>query len=267
MGEPHTTAAHQTSAQVDREMANLTSRTQQLGQEIYQLYRHYLTSLAQAIRHHGIHACYHICTHYYPAEFLALEPNHQQGLQKSLRRTISNSVIDLLRQLQPVDQMTKPSQLIAWQQTTEEAIGHTLPSLSKKLNHLLQQARVIPQQVPRQVLEAAAKVEETGESNAKHPNILSVLVEKDAPHSFDNTFDTTSIVPVHVICLRLAEIEFADRQVMHLRKQIHECHAQLANLMRSYQRRSHQLQIGAAEAAWHHSWFGDADSDPDAPAD
>lgn len=257
MGESPSTTSQPTDARVDRELTKLASHSQQLGQELYQLYRDYLTSLAQAIRHHGIHVCYHICTHYYPAAFLALDLNQQRGLQKSLRRTISNSVIDLLNQLQPLEEIWEPSILLAWQLNLEEAIAHTLPSLSKKLNHLLQQASVIPQQVPRQLLEAAAKVDEAGEGSAKHPNILSVLVEKNSAPAED----PPSIVPVHVIFLRLTEIEFADRQVMHGRKQINEFQSQLANLLRSYQRRAQQLQIKAAETAWHQSWFGEADAD------
>jgi hypothetical protein len=249
------------TVQIDQEMAKLKSRSQRLGTEIHRIYSDYITSLAQAVRHQGIHACYHICTNCYPAEFLVLEPSHQQRLQRSLRRAITNSVIDLLSQLQPIDQLQTPSELLDWQEEIEEAISHTLPSLSKKLNHLLQQARVIPQQVPRQVLEAAAKVEATGESLANRPHILKVLVEQDAPDSLDDTV----VVPVCVIFLQLAEMEFADRNVLHLRKQIHTIQGQLANLHHGYQRQLQKLQVGAAEAAWHHSWFGSAESQP--PAD
>ncbi len=252
MGESRT--AHST-AQINQEMAKLGNHSQKLGAELYQLYSNYLTSLAQAVRHQGIQACYCICTNCYPPEFLALAPSHQQKLQRSLRRAITNSIIDLLSQLHSIDQLDAPGQLLDWQETLEEAISHTLPSLSKKLNYLLQQARVIPQQVPRQVLEAAAKVEATGESSINRPHILRVFVEQDAL----DTLDTTVVKPVHVIFLQLVEMEFADRQVMHLRKQIHSLESQLASLHHSYQRQLQKLQVGAAESAWHHSWFGNTE--------
>jgi hypothetical protein len=256
MGELRT--AH-SAAQINQEMSKLASRSQKLGAELYQLYGTYLTSLAQAIRHQGIQACYCMCTNCYPTEFLALAPSHQQKLQRSLRRAITNSIIDLLNQLQPTDQLDNPSQLLAWQDTLEEAIAETLPGLSKKMNYLLQQARVIAQQVPRQVLEAAAKVEATGESSANRPHILRVLVEQDAP----DALDTSVVVPVYVIFLQLVDMEFADRQVMHLRQQMHTLESQLATLHHSYQRQLQKLQVGAAEAAWHHSWFGHAELEPD----
>jgi hypothetical protein len=260
MGESRTASS---TLQVQQQMAKLSSHSERLGAEVYQVYGNYLTSLAQAIRHEGIHACYHICTNCYPPEFLALEPSHQQKLQRALRRAITNSVIDLLSQLQPIESgghganepLHDPRQLLVWQETLEDAISHTLPSLSKKLNYLLQQARVIPQQVPRQVLEAAAKVESTGESHANRPHVLSVFVEQDVPDSPD----ATVVVPVHVIFLQLTELEFADRQVMHLRKQIHTLEVQVASLHHSYQRQLQKLQVGAAEAAWHQSWFGNAE--------
>ncbi len=249
MGESRT-------AQIDQEMAVFSSRSQQLGIKLYQLYSNYITSLAQALRHQSINACYHICTNCYPPEFMSLAPSHQQKLQRSLRRAITNSVIDLLSQLQPTDDLYNPNQLLVWQETIEEAMSHTLPSLSKKLNYLLQQARVIPQQVPQQVLEAAAKVENTGESSTIHPHILTVLVEQNSP----DALDTTMVVPVHVIFLQFSDMEFADRQVLHLRKQIHTLEFQLASLHHSYQRQLQKLQVGAAEAAWHHSWFGHAET-------
>jgi hypothetical protein len=252
MGESRTANS---TAQIDREMAALNSRSQRLGLELYQLYGKYLTSLAQALRHQSIHACYHVCTNCYPPEFLGLKPGYQQRLQRSLRRAITNSVIDLLGQLQSIEHLHSPSQFLDWQETIEEAVSHTLPSLSKKLNYLLQQAQVIPQQVPRQVLEAAAKVEATGESSVNRPHILKVLVEQDAPDSLDSTM----VVPVYVIFLQLTEMEFADRSVMHLRQQIHTLQGQLTSLHHSYQRQLQKLQVGAAEAAWHHSWFGNVE--------
>jgi hypothetical protein len=143
-----------------------------------------------------------------------------------------------------------------WIQALDEAIAQTLPSLSKKLNYLLQQAQVVPQQVPRQILDAAAKVEESGESSSKRPNILSILIEKESSDRSEETI----VIPVHVIFLRLAEIEFADLEVSKLRQQIQINRAKVAGLRRSYRHKQRQIQSTAAVTAWHQSWFG---SDPD----
>jgi hypothetical protein len=232
----------------------LADRTQALSNEIYQLYGNYFTALAKALRHHSIQACYHLCTNCYPNEFLQLDASQQQRLQRSLRRAITNSIVDLLSQLQPDTNIQNPSQLSSWLQQIEESIELTLPGLSKKMNYLLQQARVVPQQVPRQLLEAAVKADDISDSGggAKRPNILSVLVEKDAKDSPENTI----IIPVHVIFLRLAEIEFAEIELSKLRQQMHEIRSKVTDLRRVYKHRQRQAQSAAAETAWHQSWFG-----------
>jgi hypothetical protein len=237
-------------------LEKLQAQSQTLAEELQRLYGDYLTALARSLRHHGIQACYQICTNCYPKEFLGLEARRQQGLQKSLRRAISNSVIDLLRQLQPLPADAEPDTVMDWIQALDEAIGQTLPSLSKKLNYLLQQSQVVPQQVPRQILDAAAKVEESGESSSKRPNILSILIEKESSDRSEETI----VIPVHVIFLRLAEIEFADLEVSKLRQQIQINRAKVAGLRRSYRHKQRQIQSTAAVTAWHQSWFG---SDPD----
>jgi hypothetical protein len=235
------------------DLGQIADRSQALSREVYQLYSKYLTALAKALRHHSIQACYHLCTNCYPAEFLQLDANQQQRLQQSLRRAITNSIIDLLSQLQPVTTIHSPSQLSDWLQNTEESIGLTLPGLSKKMNYLLQQARVVPQQVPRQLIEAAIRADEISDGGgAKRPNILSVLVEKDSKEDPENTV----IIPVHVIFLRLAEIEFAEIELSKLRQQIHEMRSKIADLHRTYKHRQRQVQSTSAAAAWHQSWFG-----------
>ncbi len=246
---------------VERARIEIADRSQLLAQEIHQLYGNYLTALARAMRQHAIQSAYHICTHCYPAEFLRLDGSQQRGLQKSLRRTISNSVIDLLRQLQPIMDIDTPDQLVEWVQSIDNAIEHTLPSLSKKLNYLLQQSRVIPQQVPRQLMEAALRLEEASDSSSRHPNILSVLVEKETPEHPEATI----AIPVQVIFMRLPEIEFGDLEASKLRQQIQEVRSKIASLRRTHQHRQRQIQSAAATQAWHQGWFGiDGDDDEDA---
>jgi hypothetical protein len=250
---------------VERARIEIEERCQLLAQEIHQLYGNYLTALARSIRQHAIQSAYHLCTHCYPAEFLRLDGGQQRGLQKSLRRTISNSVIDLLHQLQPIGDIDTPDRLVEWVQAIDAAIEHTLPSLSKKLNYLLQQSRVIPQQVPRQLMEAALRLEEASDSSSKHPNILSVLVEKETPEHPE----ATVVIPVQVIFMRLTEIEFGDLEVSKLRQQMQDIRSKIASLRRTHQHRQRQIQSAAAVQAWHQGWFGideDEEESEDSPS-
>jgi hypothetical protein len=242
-------------------IAQLQAQTRTLAGELHQSYGNYLTALAQAVRHHSIQAVYYLCTQVYPEAFLKLDASQQQGLQRSLRRTITNSVIDLLSQLQIPKDITEPAQLLESCRELEEAIEHSFPSLSKKLNHLLQQAQIVPQQLPRRILEAALRLEEVSDYPQHHPNILTVTIDKESSHQSERPPTQT----MQVIFLRSGDMEFSDLKLSRLRQELQALQGKVASLRRNYQHRQHQSQGAAATVAWHQSWFGletDTDLNP-----
>ncbi|HEY9873125.1 MAG TPA: hypothetical protein V6D12_06800, partial [Candidatus Obscuribacterales bacterium] len=153
----------------------------------------------------------------------------------------------------PPLQISNPEQLAEWQENLEKAIAHTLQALSVSTNRLLQQAGILPHQVPEAVLEAAAKAEAAGESVAGPPNLLNLLMEKENSQNSEGS-TVTQIIAVQ---MRLTEIEFADATVMAGRNQIRQLSSRLHTLRREYQKKQRERTIAEAETAWRTSWFDD----------
>ena len=149
--------------------------------------------------------------------------------------------------------LTKPEQLAQWQEKLENAITQILQAISLEANRLLQQSGIIPEKLPAAVLEAAAKVEATGEATAGAPNLLNLLMETESEgDSEDSTL--TRIIAIH---LRLSEIEFADPALSAARNQIRSLSARGSTLRRQHQKKQRERAVAQAEAAWRSSWFDD----------
>lgn len=273
-----------TFERIEREIVALGEAIASLSAEFHSTYSSYLTSLSQAVRQQLILASYHICTQGYPDSFLRLSFSQRQQLQKALRRIAEQAKEQLLSQVQanlppatppetptfgslepapisatdsdydvPPLQISNPEQLAEWQENLEKAIAHTLQALSVSTNRLLQQAGILPHQVPEAVLEAAAKAEAAGESVAGPPNLLNLLMEKENSQNSEGS-TVTQIIAVQ---LRLTEIEFADATVMAGRNQIRQLSSRLNTLRREYQKKQRERTIAEAETAWRTSWFDD----------
>jgi hypothetical protein len=144
-------------------------------------------------------------------------------------------------------------QLLKWQEKLEEAIVQIIRTTSLDANRLLQKSGIIPEKLPPAVLEAAAKVEASGEATAGPPNLLNLLMEtENEGDSEDATL--TRIIAIH---LRLSEIEFADPSLSAVRNQIRNLSAKGSNIQRQYQKKQRERAVAQAEAAWRASWYED----------
>jgi hypothetical protein len=148
---------------------------------------------------------------------------------------------------------TPLEQLAKWQEQVEEAIAKTLQKISLQANRLLHKSGIIPNKLPSAVLEAAAKVEASGESALGSPNLLNLLMETESEDDSDNS-TLTRIVAIN---LRLSEIEFADPSLLALRNQIRNLSTKRRKLQQEYYKRQRERSIAQAEAAWRSSWFED----------
>jgi hypothetical protein len=75
--------------------------------------------------------------------------------------------------------------------------------------------------------------------------------------SSDEESEESTLTPLITINLRLGDIEFADSNLLSGRKQLRNILLQLNKLGREYQKKSKELSIAEAEAAWRASWFED----------
>ena len=287
--------------QVGQDLHHLQAASRKLGTELTAAYKSYFSTLAPTLKQQSIQSCYHLCTTCYPEAFLKLNYNQRSQLLKTLQRVISNVIADLVMHIDssannnddeptgeltstpimPIDWFATPASLSTWHQNLESEINHSLKEISYKVNLLLQQARVIPPNIPKPILEASAQADRQGESTVNIPNLLSILIEQDLEEqqlddpSVERTIMTNGIdrsgsisidserddfphiLQIHSLYLRLAEIEFSDANVLRLRKNIDRLVDKIKVLRREYLHKQQELQIAEAESAWRNSWFED----------
>jgi hypothetical protein len=279
--------------QVEQDLAQFRITSSELGRELTAVYRSYFTSLAPTLKQQSIQGCYHLCTNFYPESFLKLSYDRRAQLLKTLQRVIRNAIVNLLVHIEPdrrnasdedeptgeltamsampIDWFATPESLSTWQQNLEEELSHSLNEISYKVNLLLQQAQVMPPNIPKPILEASPEADRQGGNTATIPNLLSVLIKQDGDRldrqentSEDNLEqedvdenDRPQVIQIHSLYLRLTEVEFSNVAVLGLRKNI----SQLANktklLRREYTQKQQELKIAQAESAWKNSWFED----------
>ncbi len=147
---------------------------------------------------------------------------------------------------------SNPIELAQWQQNLEMAIAHTLKTLSRDTNRLLQQGEILPKNLPEPLLEAAAKAEAASEAMPGPPNLLNLLLETASNEQESEGSSMTHIIAIH---LRLSEIEFADATVRARRNQIRSLLLKASSQGRDYHKKQREWAVAQAEAAWRASWF------------
>ena len=289
--------------QVGQDLTHLQKVSSELGTELTATYKSYFSALSPTLKQQSIQSCYYLCTTCYPDAFLKLNYNQRSQLLKTLQRVIANVINDLMVHVEPstrsnenddeptgelisiplipTDWFATPTSLSTWQQNLEEELTHSLKEISYKVNLLLQQARVMPLNIPKPILEASPEADRQGESTSNVPNLLSIFVEQDisdrqsddplVAKSADNVTeqlawigDETSleerdegqqIVQIYSLYLRLTEVEFANVNVLGLRKNIDRLVNKVSILKREYLQKQQELKIAEAESAWRNSWF------------
>ena len=285
--------------QVEQDLTQLRTASSELGRELTAAYRSYFACFTPTLKQQSIQGCYHLCTNFYPEPFLKLNYDRRAQLLKTLQRVIVNVISDLAVQIEPgsqtksddddeptgeltampaipIDWFANPSSLSTWQQNLEAEIAHSLKEISYKVNLMLQQAQVLPQDIPKPILEAKPQVDQQGNSTANIPNLLSVLIGKnsdrpeeleteDFEDSEDNLDlalenlisrqDPAQILQIHSLFLRLTEIEFSNGTVLSLRKNISQLTNKAKILNREYLHKQQELKVAEAESAWRNSWF------------
>ncbi len=282
--------------QVEQDLTQLKVASSQLGRELTAVYRSYFNSLAPTLKQQSIQGCYYLCTNFYPEAFLKLNYNQRSQLLKTLQRVISNAIADLVIHIEPsrrtsnndedeptgeltsipvmpIDWFATPTSLSTWQQNLEEELSHSLKEISYKVNLLLQQAQIMPPNIPKSILEASPEADRQGGNIASIPNLLSVLIGQDGDQEqqlanlaeeelnqrdededeYENNFP--QIIQIHSLYLRLTEVEFSDAMVLSLRKNINQLGNKIKALRREFLHKQQELKIAEAESAWRNSWF------------
>ncbi len=289
--------------QVEQDLHQLRTSSREIGRELTAAYRSYFGCFAPTLKQQSIQGCYHLCTNFYPEAFLKINYDRRAQILKTLQRVISNAIADLSVHIEspsqkstgddddeptgeltalpavPIDWFETPASLSTWQQNLEEALNRSLKEISYKLNVLLQQAQIMPPNIPKPILEANPEADRQGGSTANIPNLLSVLIgqngdrqeeerddeqdeDEDPEDALDAAMerliqrrDPATIVQIHSLYLRLTEVEFSNATVLTLRKNISQLTNKVKILNREYTHKQQELKIAEAEAAWRNSWF------------
>jgi hypothetical protein len=268
--------------QVEQDLTKLRMASSQLGIELTTVYKSYFASLAPTLSKQSIQGCYYLCTNAYPEAFLKLSYDRRTQLLKTLQRVINNAVVNLVAQIElsartndddddeptgeltaiptlPTDWFATPTSLSTWHQQLEEEISHSLKEISYKVNLLLQQGQILPQSIPKPILEANPQADRQGGSIINIPNLLSVSIEQEDPLS-DREIDREeddlpNILQIYSLYLRLTEVEFSDGTVLSYRKQIEQLVNKIGTIRREYLQKQQELKSAEAESAWRNSWF------------
>ncbi|MEM9906610.1 MAG: hypothetical protein AAF921_16455 [Cyanobacteria bacterium P01_D01_bin.44] len=181
---------------------------------------------------------------------------------------ITDAPLAELRDL-PVDESPlDPVQLLKQQIFVEKAIRNVLKAVSETANHMLQQAKIVPE-MPKQLLTAVSESDGVAQSPLKMPHLLKVSVKvlnvDDGSHDKGRhkkrrkprLVELEAFPEFVIIYLRLTEIEFAEPSVSIWRGRIREQLTKLKKLGRTYQKNQRELAIAQAEDAWRASWIED----------
>ncbi|NES86731.1 MAG: hypothetical protein F6K10_38295 [Moorea sp. SIO2B7] len=171
-------------------------------------------------------------------------------LDTTAEEKLSNSTEFDETKVQPPN---KPKDLLKWHKRVEQGIHETLETISREANHSLQQAGILPKNLPSKFLDMAIQSEESSEAISGPPNLLNMLIEAgDREESEDGT-----ITKITAIRLRLSEIEFSDPILNAQRNQIRNLLAKIRKIRQQYQKKQRECAVAEAETAWRASWFDD----------
>jgi hypothetical protein len=144
-----------------------------------------------------------------------------------------------------------PQDLLQLAADIENCLEDNLNELSRLANNCLQEAAILPRQIPAKILEMALQAEESSTISNSPPNLLNLLVEKE-----NNTGqEEPNITAITAICLRVSEIEFTEASLNNYRTKIRNLMAKIEQISDTYRRKTKEYAIAEAEFAWRASWY------------
>jgi hypothetical protein len=277
----------QSLASIREKLNHLEAQTQDLSGHFQHTYQQYLQRLDQVLQQQMILAIHQVCTHLYPDEFLQLNFSERQQFQSQVHRLsgqFQTKLTSLLHHqgilllpmmalptllssedghpLAPPPPFSHPEELGQWCRRLEQGLQMVLEELSHTANQLLQEAKILPNHLPPQVLEMALQAQDNGMNinRSKIPHVLSLLVETNQrseaskEEGDEEDGDGGQVSKLIAIHLRLTDIEFADASLALLRKQLRQLVEHLKKLHQYHHQLQREARIAEAERAWQSSW-------------
>jgi hypothetical protein len=189
--------------------------------------------------------------------------NNRRGMTEADARELQAILAQVAAAISAKEPKTPIDRLTTWQESMERGIQDKIRLASYQTNQALQQATLIPAQVPDRALEAASRVD--SDANSPVPHVVQMLVETG--NSDDKAAQGRAAqernasgpqVPklLHVIALqmRLGELEFNDPILMRWRSRLRELSGKTHDLIREYRKYQRKRSVAEAQDAWRSSW-------------
>ena len=283
--------------QIEKELEALEEQVSAIAQNLEKLYQEYVEILGTTLQQQLIFSVYQICTHEYPQAFLELSLSQQQAFQKKMRelgkeaqehlklggevlQSIAweeseeeensdseeeteetnfnpNSIKELLNNQPSEPEENSPENVIAWLNLQAEAITMILENVSSNANEILRQAGILPQEFPKEMLDAAVRSEGAGSISNRAPGVLHLMLELERKNNSKKSDEDNEVIQLAIVRLRAAELEFSAPNLNRKRREIRTLEQQLHQLDEQYQKLEQERAIAQAELAWNSSWHQD----------
>ena len=151
---------------------------------------------------------------------------------------------------------SNPEDLLRWQKKIEKNLKQILNDTSSKINKFLQEAQILPNQLPSKVIDMAIQAHEVAGNNQKVnglPHIINLVVETEK----EPKGKKTKVAQISLLRLRLSEIEFTETAVGLQRNKIRNFSKQIEQLRKKYKAKEKEYAIAEAQAAWRAGWYED----------
>jgi hypothetical protein len=148
-----------------------------------------------------------------------------------------------------------PEDLLRCHKQIEQGINKSLEILSLEANKKLQQAGILSQKVPAQLLEVPLLSGDAGTPVRSLPHLLELNIEMG--NSSNNNQDAENKIFAKIVLLRLklAEIEFVDFNLAKERERIRKLIVELDRLRHLYLQLKKEYSIARAERDWRSIWY------------
>jgi hypothetical protein len=170
-------------------------------------------------------------------------------------RNRSIEVLDSLKQTfqEKLYSANLPEDLLRCHKQIEKGISRSLEILNLEVNKKLQQAGILSQKIPAQLLEIPIHSGEAGTSVNSLPHLLELTIE--IGNSSSQETENKTVTKIILLRLKISELEFVDFNLAKGRDRIRNLTSEIDRLRHLYSKLKKEYSIVRAEAAWRSSWY------------
>lgn len=149
-----------------------------------------------------------------------------------------------------------PDNILNWSKLQEDAIALILENVSSQTNETLRESGILPQEFPKEMIDAALQAEGAGSMSNRAPGVLHLMLEVERKNQQQKT-ENNEVMQLTIIRLRVGEMEFAAPSLNMKRRELRNVIQEIQQLQEQYHKLTKERAIAQAELAWRSSWHED----------